>query len=94
MTAQRRRVFSDLPIPPGEILAEEMECIGMTRRELAGQLDLSERAVDEIIRGERAVTPGIAAALGHALGGDPSFWTNLEADYRMTPASRGKENEL
>ncbi len=86
MTTKTPRVFSDLPMPPGEVLAEELEVRGMTQRELAARLNRPPPVINEIIRGKKAITPDTATALGKVLGGDPQFWTNLETDYRMTLA--------
>ena len=92
MTTKTSRVYSDLAIPPGETLAEEIAERGMTSRELAAKINRPLPVVNEIIRGERAITPDTAIALGKALGSTPQFWTNLEADYQMTLA-RQRERE-
>ena len=92
MTIKPHRVFSDLPIPPGEVLAEELEARGMTQRELAARLDRPPQVINEIIRGRKAITPDTAIALGKVLGGDPGFWTNLEADYQLTLAQQREKN--
>ena len=84
MTAKLPRVYSDLPIPPGEILAEEIVARGMTQRELAARTGLAPEVVNKIIQGKQAITWNTAIALGKALGGDPRFWINLEADYQTT----------
>ena len=84
MTTKTPRVYSDLAIPPGETLAEELEVRGMTPRELAALTNCREQVIDEIIRAERVITPDIALALGKALGGEAQFWTNLEDDYQTT----------
>lgn len=86
MTTKTPRLFSDLAIPPGETLAEELEVRGMTQEELASRMGCSPQVIDEIVRAERAITPEIASALGKALGGSSQFWTNLEEHYRMTLA--------
>lgn len=86
MTTKPPRVYSDLPIPPGEILAEEIAARGMTQRELAARIVRPPQVINEIIRGKKAITPDIAIALGKVLGGDPQFWVNLETDYRMALA--------
>ena len=39
-TDSKREVLSDIPIPPGENLAEEIEYIGMSRQELADRMDV------------------------------------------------------
>ena len=86
MTTSNLRSYSDLPIPPGETLAEELEARGMTQRELAARMGRPTRTINEIIRARKAITPEIALGLGNALGIDPQFWINLEDDYRMTLA--------
>ena len=52
MTTKNPRVFSDLPIPPGETLAEEIEARGMTQKELAARLGRPAQVVNEIIKGQ------------------------------------------
>ena len=87
MTTKRQttpRLFSDLAIPPGETLAEELEVRGMTHEALAATMGCSPQVIDEIVRAEIAITPEIASALSKALGGSSQFWTNLEEHYRMT----------
>ena len=87
MTTKRHttpRLFSDLAIPPGETLAEEIEVRGMTQEELAARMDCSPQVIDEIVRAGRAITPEIASALGKSLGGSSQFWINFEEHYRMT----------
>ena len=86
MTTKVERVFSDLPIPPGEILAEEIEVRGMTQRELAARLGRPTQVINEIIRGKKAITPDTAIGLCKVLGIEASYWMNLEADYQMTLA--------
>ena len=94
MTTKPQRVFSDMPVPPGDILAEEIEVRGMTQRELAARLDRPPQVINEIIRGKKAITPDTAIALGKVLGGSPQFWTNLEASYQMTLARRRAKDAL
>lgn len=84
MTTKTPRIFSDLAIPPGEVLEEELEVRGMTQEELADKMGCSPRMVDEIVRAERAITPEIAAGLGKALGIETQFWTNFEEHYRCS----------
>ena len=90
MTTKYPRVWSDLPIPPGEILVEELAARGMTRKELAAQLGCSAQAVDEIIRAEKAITPDTARGLEKVLGIAADFWLNLESTYRLTLARNGE----
>ena len=93
MTTSIPRVSSDMPIPPGEVLAEEIEARGMTQRELAARLGRPAQVVNEIIRAKKAITPETAIELGNVLGTTARFWMNLESEYRMILA-RKREREI
>ena len=84
MATSDARVLSDMPIPPGEILEEELEARGMTQKELAARLGRPAQAINEIIKAKKAITPRTAIGLSKVLGISAQFWTTLEADYRMT----------
>ena len=81
-------VLSDLPIPPGEILEEELEARGMTRQDLAARMGADTQIIDEIIGGEGAIAPEIAVKLASALGIGAHYWIGLETDYRAARAAR------
>ena len=92
MTIEKLSALSDLPIPPGEVLEEELEARGMTQKELAARLGRPAQAINEIIKAKKSITPDTAIGLEKVLGIDAKFWTNLEADYRMVLA-RNREQE-
>ncbi len=92
MTTKAPRALSDLPIPPGEVLGEELEARGMTQKELAARIGRPAQAINEIIKAKKAITPDTAIMLEKALGIGAQFWANLENDYRMTLA-RNRERE-
>ena len=79
--------LSNLAIPPGEFLEEEIEARGLSREALASGLGLTVQAIDEIICGERAITPKTAVGLDEFLGLAALFWLNSEARYRLTLAN-------
>ena len=87
MTTKSGPLKPDLAIPPGETLAEEIEARGMTQRELASKIGRPPQAVNEIVRGRKAITADTALALEEALEGiSAKFWLNLQADYDLTLA--------
>ena len=94
MATSGPRVYSDLPIPPGEVLEEELEARAMTQKELAARLGRPAQAINEIIRAKKAITPETAIGLGRVLGIDAHFWADLEATYRMTLARRREQEML
>ena len=86
-------VLSDLPIPPGEILEEELEARGMTRNELAALMAIDPQTIDEVIRGEKAIDPETAVELANALGIGAHYWLGLEADYAAALGAKGAQTE-
>jgi HTH-type transcriptional regulator/antitoxin HigA len=84
--ATEKRVYSDLAIPPGEYLAEVLKAKGMTQAELARRIGRPVQAVNEIIKGEKAVTPGTAIQLERTLDVPAHIWTGLESRYRLIKA--------
>ena len=91
METSNEPLYSNLAIPPGESIAENIEFLGITLTELATALALPVEAVNELIVGDRAVTPDIAVALEAAIGTPAQLWLNLEARYRTTLARQWKK---
>ena len=77
---------SDLAIPPGEFLAEEIEARGMTATELASRLGRSVQCIEGVVAGREEITEALAGELEAALGLSAAFWLLLERDYRRTLA--------
>ena len=94
MTTRIPRVFSDMPIPPGETLQEELEARGMTQKDLAARLNRPAQVVNEIISGKKAISRDTAIGLEKVLGIDAQFWTNLEANYRVVLAMNRDRDAL
>ena len=80
------RLHSDLPIPPGEVLEEELDARGMTRRDLAARLDRPSGHIDDIVGAIVPISPETAVGLERVLGIDAEFWMNLEAEYGIAMA--------
>jgi antitoxin HigA-1 len=83
------------PIHPGEILADELEEIGITPTELSRQLGVPPNRISQIIAGKRAITGDTALRLGHWFRNSAQFWLNLQTAYdlRVAEAAVGKEVE-
>jgi addiction module HigA family antidote len=76
------------PIHPGEILAEELEEIGVTPTELSRQLAVPPNRITQIIHGKRSITGDTALRLGHWFGTSPQFWLNLQTAYDIRLAQQ------
>ncbi len=81
------RTYSDVAIPPGEYLAEEIEARGISQKELAKRMGRPVQAINEIINGKKAITAETALQLEEVMPEIPAkFWLNLERDYQLTKA--------
>lgn len=86
MTTSNEQIYSDMAIPPGEMLAEEMELRDMPLEYLETKLGLPAEIIDKIISGEESITPEIADKLAEAFWIPAWYWINLEVHYRETLA--------
>ena len=84
--AVTKPIRSDLPIPPGEMLTEELAARGMTQRELALRTGRPEQAISEIVNAKKAITPETALAFETVLGPSAEFWLGLQTTYELTLA--------
>ena len=74
------------PVPPGEILWEELETLGLSANELAKALDVSPDCISEVLSGQRDVTADIALRLARYFGTPPQGWLNLQKTYELRRA--------
>lgn len=87
-------LHSDLPIPPGEYLAEVLAEYGMSQADLAQRMERPPQAINEIVQGRKAITHETALQLAGVLGVPAEIWLGLETEYRLTRARRTEEAGL
>lgn len=83
----------DFVTPPGEMLEEKLQEIGMSQAELADRIGPTRKMVNEILEGKASLLPETAVHLERALGIRARFWANAEANYRQSLA-RDDEAEI
>ena len=76
------------PIHPGEILADELDELGITPTELSRQIGVPPNRISQIIQGKRAITGDTALRLGHWFKSSPEFWLNLQTAYDLRVAAK------
>jgi HTH-type transcriptional regulator / antitoxin HigA len=87
-------VYPDVAIHPGEYLAEEIESRGISQKELARRMGRPLNAINEIIKGKKAITAETSLQLEEVMPEIPArFWLNLETDYRLTRALINKRSK-
>jgi len=82
------------PIHPGEILADELEFIGMNPSELADKIGVPKNRLYQIVSGKRGVTADTALRLGKFFGTGPKIWLNLQNSYELDILSRKVDDSL
>jgi HTH-type transcriptional regulator/antitoxin HigA len=67
--------------PPGLTLEEVLEERGMSQAELSERAGRPKKTINEIIRGQTAITPDTAIQLERVLGIPASFWNTRQQQY-------------
>jgi HTH-type transcriptional regulator/antitoxin HigA len=86
--------MSDLPIPPGEYLAEVIGELGMNQAELAQRMGRPVQAISEIMSGGKAIVPETALQLERVTSVPAHVWTGLESQYRLLLARHQDERHI
>ncbi len=76
------RSSSYIATPPGATIKEQLKDRGMSQKEFAIRMDLSEKHISKLVNGDVQLTPEVAVRLEVVLGTPARFWNNLEAIYR------------
>ena len=72
------------PIHPGEILQEEfLVPLGISQYRVAKDTGVPPRRINEIVRGQRAISADTALRLARFFGTSERFWFNLQAHYDL-----------
>lgn len=72
------------PLHPGEILSEEfLRPMGISQYRLSKDIAVPPRRINEIVKGERAVSADTALRLAKFFGTSEIFWLNLQARYDL-----------
>ena len=85
----RSRTF--IATPPGATIKEQLEDRGMTQKEFAIRMDMSEKHISQLINGDVQITPNVALRLESVLGIPASFWIKLENIYQEKLARASEE---
>lgn len=81
------------PIHPGEILADEIEELGLSVSCFAKKLHVPANRITAILKGQRSITADTALRLATYFGTTPEFWLNLQTAYdlKMAIVQKGKQ---
>ena len=83
------------PAHPGEMLLNEfLRPMEMTQRELANAIQVPYQRVNEVVRGNRGVTPSTALRLSRFFGNSPGFWMSLQLRWDLYHAQRAEAQQI
>ena len=88
------RSRSYIATPPGATIKEQLNDRGMSQKEFAARMDMSEKHISKLINGEVQLTTETAVRLEMVLGVPAKFWNNLEAIYREKIIKAEAENAM
>ncbi len=74
-------------VHPGALLAEDLESMDMTQRELSNRTGISTTIINELIKGKRSMNIGIAKKLEEVFGISAEFWMNVQTQYDLKAAN-------
>ena len=81
-----------IAVPPGETIKEQLEERGLSQKEFAVRMGMSEKHISHLIHGDVQLNPDVAVRLEMVLGIPAKFWNNLEAIYREKIIKAKEEN--
>lgn len=88
------RSRSFIATPPGATIKEQLNDRGMSQKEFAARMDMSEKHISKLINGDVQLTPETAVRLEMVLGIPAKFWNHLEATYREKIIKAEAENAM
>lgn len=76
------------PIHPGEVLLEEFLLpFSISQYRLSKDIDVAPIRINEIVKGNRAISADTALRLGKYFNTSPQFWLNLQSHYDLAVES-------
>ncbi len=88
------RSRNHIAIPPGATIREQLGDRGMSQKEFAARMDMSQKHISKLINGEVQLTVETAVRLETVLGVPAGFWNRLEAMYREDLVKIDAENSM
>lgn len=83
-----------IAIPPGATVKEQLLNRGMSQKEFALRMDMSEKHISKFLNGDVILTTDMASRIEMVLGIPARFWNNLESIYREKLQLIKEENEM
>ena len=83
-----------IAVPPGATIKDQLDYRGMSQKEFAARMNMSQKHISKLINGEVQLTPETAVYLESVLSVPAEYWNRLEANYREKLIKVKAENEM
>lgn len=93
MATKKNQFMPDEVFHPGETLSEKLSEMNMSYKEFALRCGLSEKTINEIVKGKASISPETSMKFEQVLGIPAYFWITRQSEYDQYIA-RKKKNEL
>ena len=75
------------PLHPGVVLSEEfMRPLKLSQNQIARELGVTPRRINEIVNGKRSITADTSLRLSLYFGNSSRFWMGLQMDFDLDTA--------
>lgn len=79
------------PAHPGKVLKDAViDALGLTVTAAAAHLDIDRITLSRLINGRAALSVEMALRLSKALNTTPNLWLNMQQNYDLAQARKGK----
>lgn len=85
-TKQQYPYEPDYVTEPGDTLQETIDGLGISQKELAARTGFSTKHINQLISGDKRISPEAALRLEKVTGVPARFWNNLESNYQERKA--------
>ena len=80
------------PTHPGEFVREDiLKELGLSQRQLANALNVSEKIINELVSQQRGLSPDMALRIGKFTKTNPKTWMNIQTSWDLWEASNMEE---
>ncbi len=88
------RIFTDVTLHPGEVLADEISARGIKQIDFAKKIKLLAPHFNDLLKGKRHISARIALKLEKELGIEAEYWLRLQISYDLAVAKKAMQQEL
>jgi addiction module HigA family antidote len=78
------------PPPPGELVKDNVDDLGLSIAEAAKGLGVTRQQLYNVVNGKSAITPEMALRLEKALGGTADLWLRMQVNYDLALVRRNE----